>query len=157
MKEKNKKILKGLGVGALACFGMFAMTGCSVDFSKDQVDKIMYTVENGDKFMQETMDLVQKEQAWDLYRLTQSKIFLNDNNVLDNFKIKMQTTDEDGEILNAEVYSYKTTTNEYVEFTIGSDYKNLVFEQDGILYEYYKSDEYVVKTVLVKERLKIIF
>ena len=42
MKEKNKKILKGFAVGALACFGMFTFTGCAnINISQKKVDSLI--------------------------------------------------------------------------------------------------------------------
>ena len=41
MKDKTKNILKGVGVGALACLGMFTLSGCAIDLSQEQIDKLM--------------------------------------------------------------------------------------------------------------------
>ncbi len=88
MKEKTKNVLKGLGVGALACCGMFALTGCSVELSQSQVDKVMQVVDQSDKFMDGTLDLLEKqnaklskEEGWDLYKLAQAKFLTNQNGI----------------------------------------------------------------------------
>ena len=47
MKEKSKKILKGFGVGALACLGMFGLTGCAnIDVSQKKVDSLIERFED---------------------------------------------------------------------------------------------------------------
>ncbi|MBO5954635.1 MAG: hypothetical protein J6Q13_01555 [Clostridia bacterium] len=99
MQEKTKNILKGLGVGTLACVGLFGLTGCSIDLSQEQVDKIMYTVDNSDKFMQETLDLLEKQnqeldkqQAFDTYNLAKTKVLLNYDNMYDNLKISLNSS-----------------------------------------------------------------
>ena len=52
MKEKSKKILKGFGVGALACLGMFGLTGCAnVDISQKKVDSL---IERFEEFSEKT-------------------------------------------------------------------------------------------------------
>ena len=103
MKEKNKKILKSLGVGALACFGMFTLTGCSFSLTPEQMEKVMYVVDESDRFMKDTLDLLEKqnakldkEEAWDLFRMADAKLALNANNVWDN--LVLTTEEDDGEV-----------------------------------------------------------
>lgn len=102
MKEKNKNIFKGLGVGALACFGMLTFTGCSVDLTEDQVEKVMMVVDQSDKFMSETLNLLQKqnaklskEEGWDLYKLAHAKFITNQNGIRNNLKITSQYLEGD--------------------------------------------------------------
>lgn len=147
MKEKSKNILKGLGVGALACFGMLTFTGCSVDLTKDQIDKLIYTVESSDKFMQDALDLLEKEnaklnaeQAWNLYKLAKTKLFLNDNGVRDNFKATLNDVNS--------LCFYKTSNGDYVAFNAGGDVLNVTYEEDGKVYEYYKDERGVSKSEL---------
>lgn len=124
MKEKNKSILKKLGVGALACFGVFAFAGCSsAEISQEQIDTIMETVEQSNTYMQDQIELLKqqnqelqnqnklmeeannkltKEGAIDVLKLAITKLMYNQDNVLDNLKI----SDRDG----INLYYYKTTT-----------------------------------------------
>ena len=143
MKEKTKNILKGVGVGALACFGLFAMTGCSIDLSQEQVDKIMYTVDNSDKFMQDTLDLLEKqnnqldmEQAWNLYKLAQTKLLLNDEKIMDNMKVSMELVDPNGEVEINNMFYYKTSTTERVLVNVGDDWHGVNYVENGFLYDY---------------------
>ena len=141
MKEKNKSILKKLGVGALACLGVFTFAGCSsVEISKDQLDTVMETVEQSNKYMQDQIDLLknQNEQLQNQNnilteqnqiledannKLTNDEIFtkvlfatnklkLNLNNVLDNLKV---TATFDGDQTALE-YFYKTTDGTRVKY-----------------------------------------
>lgn len=135
MKEKNKKILKGLGVGALACFGMLTFTGCSVDLSQQQIDKLMYTVENSDKFMDEVVDLLNKQnnqmdkqKIFDLYRLAETKLMLNYDNVLDNLKVTSKVVSDDD---FQSVKFYKTESGQRVAIMNDMDSSEIVYSNEN--------------------------
>lgn len=82
MKEKNKSILKKLGVGALACLGVFTFTGCSsVEVSEDQIDTVMETVEQSNKYMQDQIDLLKKQNE---QLQNQNNILTEQNNKLED-------------------------------------------------------------------------
>ena len=51
MKNNTKKIVAGIGLGAVLAGGALLTTGCSTDLSTEQMNNIMQTVENADKFM----------------------------------------------------------------------------------------------------------
>lgn len=111
MKEKNKNILKGVGVGALACLGMFTFSGCSMDLSQEQIDKLMYAVDNSQQFMEDTLHLLENqnakmdaEQAYKLYRLAYNNFYLNKDGARDNIKITISS----GDSLSQVVQTYKT-------------------------------------------------
>ena len=59
MKEKNKKFMKALGVGAVAALGLFTFTGCSL--SDSEKAKLMNELDNATEYMEETIDQL-KEQ-----------------------------------------------------------------------------------------------
>jgi len=62
MKDKNKKVLKALGVGALACVGMFGLTGCAnIEVSQDKFDSMIETVEKADNRLDEYIDLLEQQ------------------------------------------------------------------------------------------------
>lgn len=62
MKEKNKKILKGIGVGALACVGVLGLTGCSqIEISQNTVDSMIETVEKTDTRLDEYITLLEQQ------------------------------------------------------------------------------------------------
>lgn len=64
MKDKNKKILKGLGVGALALGGMFAFTGCeNINVSQEKIDSLIEIAESADGFTSEQLDLMRQQIA----------------------------------------------------------------------------------------------
>ena len=84
MRAKSKKVLKTLGVGALCLCGALIFSGCSMDLSQDQIDKLMFAVDNSQEFMQDTLDLLEKqndkmdaEQAYKMYRYAVNKFYLN--------------------------------------------------------------------------------
>lgn len=61
MKEKSKKVLKGFGVGALACLGMFGLTGCAnIDVSQKKVDSLIERFE-------EFSEKVTREEALNIF------------------------------------------------------------------------------------------
>ena len=62
MKEKNKKILKGIGVGALALVGMVGLTGCAnVKISQEKFDNLIQIAEKADDYMKESTRLTKEE------------------------------------------------------------------------------------------------
>ncbi len=91
MKEKNKNILKKVGVGALACLGVFAFAGCSsVEVSKDQLDTVMETVEQSNQYMQDQIDLL-KKQNQELQN--QNDILKEQNQILEDANNKLTKED----------------------------------------------------------------
>ena len=146
MKEKNKKILNGLGVGALACFGMFTLTGCTINLTDEQMEKVMYVVDESEHFMKDTLDLLgkqnaqlDKEDAWNLYKVARTRYLLNDDNIRDNMVLKLTSDDDGGFEMKISCYrengSYMVMS-EYSEtdkiFWYSYDYKTYKYEnRDG--------------------------
>lgn len=153
MKEKNKNILKGLGVGALACCGMFALTGCSVELSQSQVDKVMQVVDQSDKFMEDTLDLLEKqnaklskEEGWDLYQTALTKFLTNQNGLRNNMKITIKQFSsaypEDDAVVDLYLYNDMNGVDLQLEkFTheLGTDVSLLYADDESGVYEYNKS------------------
>lgn len=143
MKEKNKKILKTLGVGAVATLGVFAMTGCSI--SDDEKTKLMDSLENANTYMEKTINLLQNqneelkdqnekledyiteiknenakitnEEAWNKVKLAVAQFKTNYNGVRDNLRIET----DNYKVGNAEYQKvmqefYTTESGEYVSF-----------------------------------------
>ena len=64
MKSKSKKILKGVGVGAMACVGAMAFAGCSkVEVSQKKVDNVIETVEKSNQYMDSQLELLREQNA----------------------------------------------------------------------------------------------
>ena len=91
-------------MGAMLSTSAFMATGCSMDLTKEQIDKIMTVVDNSDKFMDETIELLEEnnsimdvDNVVKLYELAKGKLVLNYDNVWDNLKLTMQTEFSDPE------------------------------------------------------------
>lgn len=104
-KNKLKKIFAGIGLCSMMTAGAFMTTGCTnIDLSQEQVDKIMTVVDNSDKFMSGSLELLEDnnkiadiDRVVKLYELAKGKLILNYDNVWDNLKLSMQTEFSDPE------------------------------------------------------------
>lgn len=130
MKEKNKKILKGLGIGALACVGMLGLTGCAnVEVSQDKVNSMIETAEKADARLDEYIDLLEQ----------QNQQLLEQNNKLEDLINQDRLTKE-------EVWNLAMTTDFNLMMNVGGARDNLVITavndnlQLGMLYYYNSSD-----------------
>lgn len=145
MKEKNKNILKGLGVGALACFGMLTFTGCSVELSQEQINKIVHVVERSDKFMDDTLDLLEKqnaklskEEGWDLYQTALTIFLTNQEGIRNNIKITAEDLEGDKFV----TYHYNDLQGTDIVLETGSELRGndritFVAEEDSDNYVYH--------------------
>ncbi len=161
MKEKNKKILKGLGIGALACVGMVGLTGCSkVEVSQEKVDSMIETVEKVDGRLDDYIDLLEqqnqqlqdqnamleeqnklleqankltKEDVWNLAQTADYNLMMNVGGVRDNLKIAMQEVTNDYTIEG--FYMYYNTDS----------VQSKVSKEDGLHVSYQKEEDKVVK------------
>lgn len=151
MKERKKKILQGLGIGALACFGMVCLSGCSfIQISQQEYERLMDSVET----VENTVDIV---EATEYYNNAIIKNMDTSSNFWNNMKV--QTTisyfDLDEEIIeNRETYFFRTELEEqiYLTKTIGeidnfenNSYKSLYTEL-GVLMSINKDGETYNKT-----------
>lgn len=161
MKEKNKSILKKVGVGALACLGVFTFAGCSsVEVSEDQIDTVMETVEQSNKYMQDQIDLLKKQNeqlqnqnnilteqnqiledannkltkqdAVDIINLTKFKYLFNQDGVLNN--LKMSSVDENSRLCEEKYYVTSDGVRLCYNYTEAGDgnYHTLAYEVDDI-------------------------
>lgn len=99
MKEKNKKILKGLGVGALACVAMVGLTGCA-NISNTDYDRMMETVETVENTISDL-------EAAKVFNNAMNKIINSSSDFWNNMKVETTLTYiEDGEkfVENSETY-----------------------------------------------------
>ena len=117
MKEKTKKIMAGLGIGLALATGGTLITGCSDVLTKEQMDKVLTVVDNSDKFMNETLDLLQENNkildgkaAVKLYNWAMNRLHLNYENVWDNLKITMVNNGAEGLPAKFETYYYKLSS-----------------------------------------------
>lgn len=128
MKNKTKKILAGVGLGLV---GMGCLTGCSVDLTDAQRDKIMTVVDNSDAFMDESLELLKesndkldKERAFGLLRLAIKRIETNAQDVFNNLKINVSTDWDatDGYYgLNFNTNYFKDSNGKYYFYTAKGD------------------------------------
>lgn len=90
-----KKLTKILSAVALCGVGAVTLAGCTdINLSQAQMDKIITVVDNSDKFMKDTMDLLNKQnkkldtsEAYDLLRLAEVRTQLQMNNIMENIRI----------------------------------------------------------------------
>ena len=143
MKEKNKNILKGIGIGALACFGMFTFSGCSVELSQSQIDKLMYAVDNSQQFMDDALHLLENqnakmdaEQAHKLCEYAYNKILLNQNGIRNNLVMKNY---RDGELATT-VTSYADENTDIIILDTIS-FNEVWYSDNGNNYHYVKQSE----------------
>ena len=143
MKEKTKNILKGVGVGSLACLGMFTFSGCSMDLSQEQINKLMYAVDNSQQFMEDTLHLLESqnakmdaEQAHKLCEYAYNKILLNQNGIRNNLVMKNHF---DGELV-ATVTSYADENTDVIVADT-TDFNEVWYADSGNNYHYVKQGQ----------------
>ena len=167
MKEKNKKIIKTLGVGAVATLGLFTMVGCSL--SDSEKADLMKGLENANTYMEETIDLLEEqnkelkdqnnnlesylealqqenakittEEAYNKLMIAKVKLETNNKGIGNNLRVICVATD--GKIVQNQIVElYKTENNGYISNLIFDDYRgfssNLCYEDDDVVYEYIK-------------------
>ena len=165
MKEKNKKIFKALGVGAVATLGLFTMAGCSL--SDTEKADVMEGLENANTYMEETIDLLKEqnkqlneqnnkledyineiqqenakitsEEAYNKLMMAKAKFETNYQGIRDNFRI-IQTYDEYPDDISIIEY-YKTNDNGYVSIDHSEYVENggpngeIKYVRDKLIYE----------------------
>ena len=159
MKEKNKKVLKGLGVGALACVGMVGLTGCSINLNQEQIDKLMYTVDKSDMFMSDILELMEnqntqfdKEQAFNRYKLAENKITLNYDNIWKNLKVTSSVVgDDDSQVLEL----YINSNDEKFAICKDSDSLNIIYAND--IHNTYFYEKHIFDEIFTKRSEEINF
>lgn len=90
-----KKLTKILSAVALCGVGAVTLAGCTdINLSQAQMDKIITVVDNSDKFMKDTMDLLNKQnkkldksEAYDLLKLAEVRTQLQMDNIMENIRI----------------------------------------------------------------------
>lgn len=160
MKEKNKTILKTLGVSALALTGLFAFSGCATDITltQEQADKTIESVQNLDTNMQEMIEqnnaqnlkieelveqikkqneiieeqskAITKEQVLSKLQLATLRLMMNYNDIWDGLQMKI-----DGMRDGVVVYDTCIKTEDVYVYirTMSDGYKcvNMNYEKDG--------------------------
>lgn len=116
-----KKLNKVLCLGAFAAASVMPLSGCNLfsqNLSEEQIDKLMYALDNADSFMDESLDLLEKsneklnnEEAYNLVRLARKYLYLNKDGVRDNLKVTIDRT-EQGERSVGTVSIYTDSNNE---------------------------------------------
>jgi len=132
MKEKTKNILKGIGVGTLACLGMFGLTGCAFDVNG--TDDLNAKLEQLQQTQQETNALLVNQQvvdsAWNLFKKSYTNLLLNTEGIRDNVVINFTQYQENVALGFYKTSIYKTESQETVLMmeTSESDRIMLTFE-----------------------------
>lgn len=100
MKEKNKKILKGLGVGALALVGMVGLTGCA-NISKNDYSRIMDSVEI-------TEHTLSGEEASYVFSKAMAKVLYTESDFWNNMYVESvgELYDNENKLKYSEVNKY---------------------------------------------------
>lgn len=140
MKERNKKIIKGIGVGTLACVGVLGLTGCSkVEVSQDKVDNMIETVEKVDNKLDEYVNLLeqQKQELQD-----QNEELQKVNDALNEQK---ELLEEANRLTKEEVWNLAKRADFNLKMNVNGLRDNLVFESvvDNTQYKmaYYNSED----------------
>ena len=92
-----KKLTKILSAVALCGVGAVTLADCTdINLSQAQMDKIITVVDNSDKFMKDTMDLLNKQnkkldksEAYDLLKLAEVRTQLQMDNIMENIRITL--------------------------------------------------------------------
>ena len=89
-----KKIAKKIGCSLLALGGLVSLTGCNyskISLTEEQINNLITVADNADKFMNETLNLLEGEnekidieQAYKLFDLARTKFDLNYDGIRDN-------------------------------------------------------------------------
>lgn len=116
MREKNKRIIKGIGVGALACVGMIGLTGCA-NVSKTDYSRIMDSVAI-------TENAVSLEEGTKVYLKAMNNIINTSSKFWTNMKVEQTSKVEfNGEELfteYVEIYMLQDTERQlFLHKTIG--------------------------------------
>ena len=118
MKEKTKKIMAGLGIGLALMGGAFTMTGCTNMLTQDQINKILTVVDNSDKFMEESLDLLEENnkildssQALKFYEYSINRIILNKDNIWDNLKVSFNYNNDESEYYEQHYFKLNSGVN----------------------------------------------
>ena len=98
MKEKNKKVLKGLSVGALAFVAMVGLTGCA---NKSGEQCSVQIIEQ---------EILTKEKAFNLLQEAETKLLLNYNDCWDGLKL-----DNDDNVISS-IEFIKTGDGKYISY-----------------------------------------
>ena len=132
IKDKLKKVIVGMGVGCAILSSGFIITGCSVDLTDEQKNKILTVVNNSDNFMKETIDLLQNANAKidrdtvvKLYEKSIARLIVNYNDVWDNMKFSVENKFFDAVDCN----QYSET--KIITMSNGNKYSLLYYDSDG--------------------------
>lgn len=113
MKKANKSFLKCLGIGALACFGMLTMTGCSfIQITEQEYNRIMDNIE----IIEDSVDI---SDATRYYNNAIMKSMNTAGTFWNNMKVETVVSyfEEDVEILEiSETYFLKTELDQQIYF-----------------------------------------
>lgn len=141
MKEKTKKVVKSLGVGALLCAGAFTFAGCSLNAEdkalvENKVAELQQQLEENNSLLEQQNNLINQQllvdRAWGLIQTAQAKLLLNIDGIRDNLVMEQSV----GEYTSIQVF-YKTTSGDYVF----SQDNHVVYEDNSGIYSYRYNDK----------------
>lgn len=122
MKNNTKRIVAGIGLGAVLAGGALLTTGCSTDLSTEQMNNIMQTVENADKFMDAGNQYFSRDNMFDKqsivsqYHYAVGALLLNKDNVWDNLTLKAQRMINSDNLETEQYHFYKTSEDVNVAY-----------------------------------------
>ncbi|MBQ8522232.1 MAG: hypothetical protein IJ458_01040 [Clostridia bacterium] len=125
-----KKFLKVFSLLAVICCSMFVFTGCTINLSEEQKEKVMTVVDNADVFMEDVLENLDKsnsklgrEESFKILQEAQMRILLNVDDIWSNMKA---TTSYSG--LSAGTSSvYRVADGNYVQYRTEPDMYNVIF------------------------------
>ena len=123
MKEKSKKVLKGFGIGLMACAAIVGFTGCSnINVEQSQIDNLIASVET----IKHQSYKMTREEVWNLAHLSGFNLMMNVDGVRDNMFMDCLNTIyslEGDEIRNSsqEVSFYNFDGSKVQAMKIGND------------------------------------
>lgn len=147
-EEMKNKFFKVFSLILLAFIGAITFSGCSVELTEDQTDKIMYVVDNADKFMDQVLGVLEKqnqkldkEQAYKLYQLAINRIIINHENVRDNLIIDMNMDMNH----DTTVISYVVNDKDVIISKVSDGLYSVFYEDEEADYDYSKNGNLKVK------------
>jgi len=141
MKEKTKKVIKTLGVGALLCAGAFTFAGCSLNAEdkalvENKVAELQQQLAENNALLEEQNNLINQQllvdRAWGLIQTALAELLINIDGVRDNLVMEYTLAQE----TSIQVF-YKTSSGDYV---FAQD-NHVVYEDNSGMYSYRYNDK----------------
>lgn len=157
MENKNKKVLKILGVGAIASVSLLSLAGCSI--SDAEKADMMQGLKNANSFMEETINQLRdqnenledcintirsstaQEEAYNRFSLAVAKFKADFDGVRSNVKANVSMSYGD-DVANGTIILYRSSNNGYINMSEHSMESNGVVSGSTTMM-YYENDNKV--------------